>query len=597
MSLKKLIAILTVLVMSVFVPNPATAAPKSPVTLTYKGATAVPFGSKDFQFGRNQQGAFIATWLVETATNRWQIWQGDYNPYEGVLINQTLTYQLPAGTTFLSKPVMSKGVNTLGLAYSTYWETETEVKSEVEAISLGSEGDSDRQVVTTLPTITILKSSDDYVNGCQIAGNRCGYKKVAIGGNFQHQMTIAALEFTGSSNARIGLTSTVYLRSAYWTDPLWISAGQQNSFDTQDAFLSDGYDGAFFFYIDQSDGGRAKWVKISTANNPNYPLPNEPAIIQSVSNPSTIEAAANLSVIKVTRLNTNHSVLTFATDAYRNLQIWRAEVSTQFDNVGIPLVAFSAASRDLTSSGYSVNRVTDNSFEIVVKSVDSRLPDYWRLDRVTTNIFDFDSDTINIAKGIDQDLSSVTGTSYESQNSGYVMAVGTTKADGTLGQTGVYRSDFGIVPVPVKTKGGSVIQQTLMHDDFEGNTFNVNLVVKGTSEFAEITKIVVKSKPMLFLYSHTYSAQPVGTAISYTLTDWTSATYVQGSSTQWLRCTKRVLAVTIGLPKTCKRIVGETNSAYTIQGADVGKYLTVQLSATNRWGTSSYIIPSTKVVK
>ena len=589
MSFKKWLALLVAILLLPLNAAGANAKPKSPVTVTFKSSVAVPSGSQDFHFGRNQQGAFIAQWLVETSSHRWQIWQGDYNPYEGVILNQNLTYQLPAGTTFLSKPVMSYTLNSLGIVYSTYWETSTEVKSEVEAILLEADGNNQHQVLSQFPTISILKSSDEYLNGCQSATNRCGYKKVAIGGDYAFQMTVAALEYVGVANARIGISSTVYLRAQYWTTPEWLNSGLRDNFDTEHAFVADGSDGAFFVYVDQQDASRPKYVRVSLDNGQN--------LTQIITSPVAIGSTSAVSEIKVTKLNGNHSAVTFVTENNRNLQLWRAELSTQFDNVGMPLVAFSAASREQMGSSYQVNRISDNSFEVLIKSVDSRLPEYWQVDKVSTNIFDFDSDSVTLLKGNDSDLSPVFGSSFTSQNSGYALNLGVTKANGSLGATSVYQSDVGFIPVPVKAKGGVVSQQTMMGQDNDSLVWNINLVRVGTTDTLEISKVVAKVAPKLYLFAHTYSAQPVGTPIGYTLSDWTSLSGVQSETRQWVRCTKRITQVGTSLPKGCARLAGQTEFAYTITSADVGKYLTLVLTATNRWGTSQFVLPSTKAVK
>ena len=585
-----LVTTFTLLLSTAIGVSPATAAPKSPITLTAKGTTVVPFGSHGFHWGRNQQGAFIAQWTVETAAHRWQIWEGDFNPYEGKLLNQTMVYELPAGTTFLSPPVLTNNINTFAVVYSTRWETETELKSEVEVITLGADGFSEHQVVTKFPTISILKSSDDYLNGCQISSLPCGYGKVAIGGDGTFQTTIAVHEYTGAS-ARIGLVSSIYLRTAAdnWTDVQWLNAGPHYNFDSESAFVPDGGDGAFFVYIDESDESRPKFVRISISSGM--------SVTMTVSNPATIGETKYVSSIKVTRLSQNRSAVTFVSEFARNLTLWRTDLDGQFDVAGYPVVIFSSPSRQLAGSGYRVNRMSDFSIEVLIKSIDTRIEDNWRVDRATSNVMDPDGDSQTILKGNDINVSPVFGSSYTSQNNGYVMAVGTLKSNGTLGSSSLYRSDFGFVPVPVKTKGGLVVEQTLMHDDFNDLSFNVNAVVVGNEEKLEITKVQVKATPKLFLFSHTYPAQAVGVGLAFTLTEWSTLSFKTGNATLWLRCTKRITATVAGIPKFCKPITGQTENSYVIQGIDVGKYLTVAVSATNRWGKGTFVIPSTKAVK
>jgi hypothetical protein len=118
---------------------------------------------------------------------------------------------------------------------------------------------------------------------------------------------------------------------------------------------------------------------------------------------------------------------------------------------------------------------------------------------------------------------------------------------------------------------------------------------KGTvSKWAISTASVTQSPSM--------STEPVltgtstsGQTLSVTPGTWT-ATPTATISYQWMRCTQQVNSLSSSKPAYCNEITGEVSETYVLTAQDVGKYITVQETATNSAGTAIRLTPSTSIV-
>jgi alpha-tubulin suppressor-like RCC1 family protein len=75
-----------------------------------------------------------------------------------------------------------------------------------------------------------------------------------------------------------------------------------------------------------------------------------------------------------------------------------------------------------------------------------------------------------------------------------------------------------------------------------------------------------------------------GTLIGYPVPEY---------SRRWVRCEVSLSAVQSQLPEDCQAVAGETSVAYTLTEADVGKYLALEVTSENEWGSALAISTST----
>jgi hypothetical protein len=404
------------------------------------------------------------------------------------------------------------------------------------------------------------------------------------------QTTIAALETNGTiGQARIGVSSSIHFRAADWTDVEWIDTTPFHNFSSEKAFTYGESGGVFFVYISRDVTNHAEFVKIS--------LSTSPSVVQTITEPVQLDHFGGVQDVMLTRLSSTYSVISYVVSDYRNLQIWSSNLSTQFDVPGTPTVAYSALSRDLGPESYKAQRLSDTTAEFLVPSTDSRSRDRWQIDRVVSNIFEPDSDVNTLVKGNDFDTRVTLGESFTAYNNSYALSLDTLKASNQIGGTSVYQSDYGVVSVPIKTRGAQLVDHTVFGEVFTSLVWNVNNLKKGNAQFVEFTKVHIKVAPKLVLFATTNSNNVVDGYASNSLTDWTSMSDIQVTTAQWYRCTKRITAVLKVVPKTCKKIVGQTGGGYTPTSADLGKYLTVALKAKNLYGTATAVLPSSKAIR
>jgi hypothetical protein len=86
-----------------------------------------------------------------------------------------------------------------------------------------------------------------------------------------------------------------------------------------------------------------------------------------------------------------------------------------------------------------------------------------------------------------------------------------------------------------------------------------------------------------------------GSTLSVTPGSW-SATPTATLSYKWMRCTQQNGFVTISKPANCSEISGEVSTSYTLTSADVGKYISIQETATNSAGSAIRFTATTAIV-
>jgi hypothetical protein len=86
-----------------------------------------------------------------------------------------------------------------------------------------------------------------------------------------------------------------------------------------------------------------------------------------------------------------------------------------------------------------------------------------------------------------------------------------------------------------------------------------------------------------------------GRTLTVTAGTW-SATPTATLSYKWMRCTQQIGSLTSSKPASCTEISGQISQTYTLTASDVGKYISVQETATNSAGTAIRLTPTTSIV-
>jgi hypothetical protein len=86
-----------------------------------------------------------------------------------------------------------------------------------------------------------------------------------------------------------------------------------------------------------------------------------------------------------------------------------------------------------------------------------------------------------------------------------------------------------------------------------------------------------------------------GQTLTVTAGTW-SATPTATLSYKWMRCTQQIGSLTTSKPAYCTEISGQESQTYTLTASDVGKYISVQETATNSAGTAIRLTPTTSIV-
>ena len=571
--------------------TPATAAPKLPVKVSFLSSTQIPAGSQDFHFTNNAQGSHFAQWIVKTTNNSnqtvWQIWTADFEPSNGTLLNQTKTYELPAGTVFQSKPVVSNFPNSVGVVYSTYWETDTDAYSRVEVVTLEANGASQHQVLDKFPTLQITKGTMNF-EMCNSFDAKCGYQKVAVGGDNHYQTTVAVLENVGQyQDARIGLSTSAYFRNQYWSDPYYIASNAIFNFDVNNAFTWGLSGGVYFVYVTRDSSNSIAVRKIYTSNV-------DP---QTVTDPQIVSRIVGGQNPKVTYLSATRSVITWLNTDYSALEVWTAPVDTENDNYGNDYVVYNNTFRFLGDSDYHVKKVSGDTFQVLLSMNDGYYYDKWSVAVATVNLADGANSNSVLLQGDDNDTRPAIGESYTAPDGSFGTSVKVRSGETAFSSVWVYSPDFGLVPVPVKAKKATVLGSSIFGWSYDSSLLSTANVRLGTQEFLEVTRIQSKAVPTSIAPFGVYNAREVGSTATVGNPVWSSASYLGTTSYQWVRCSVRLVTKVVGLPKACKKIQGANQATYVLTTADRGKFVSVILSAQNRNGASSVVAASSKKVK
>ena len=86
-----------------------------------------------------------------------------------------------------------------------------------------------------------------------------------------------------------------------------------------------------------------------------------------------------------------------------------------------------------------------------------------------------------------------------------------------------------------------------------------------------------------------------GQNVSLAASTW-SGTPTPTLSYQWMRCTQFINSISSSKPASCSEISGEVATTYTLTASDVGKYVLIQITATNSAGTVIRLTASTAIV-
>jgi hypothetical protein len=86
-----------------------------------------------------------------------------------------------------------------------------------------------------------------------------------------------------------------------------------------------------------------------------------------------------------------------------------------------------------------------------------------------------------------------------------------------------------------------------------------------------------------------------GQTLTLAANTW-SGTPTPTISYQWMRCTQALGSISSTKPASCSEIGGATSTTYTLTATDVGKYVLIQITASNSAGTVIRVTASTAVV-
>ena len=86
-----------------------------------------------------------------------------------------------------------------------------------------------------------------------------------------------------------------------------------------------------------------------------------------------------------------------------------------------------------------------------------------------------------------------------------------------------------------------------------------------------------------------------GQTLTLTANTW-SGTPTPTISYQWMRCTQALGSISSTKPASCSEIGGATSTSYTPTATDVGKYVLIQITASNSAGTVIRVTASTAIV-
>ena len=86
-----------------------------------------------------------------------------------------------------------------------------------------------------------------------------------------------------------------------------------------------------------------------------------------------------------------------------------------------------------------------------------------------------------------------------------------------------------------------------------------------------------------------------GQTLTLAANTW-SGTPTPTISYQWMRCTQTSNTISTSKPASCSEIGGEVSTTYTLTALDVGKYILIQITASNSAGTVIRLTASTSIV-
>jgi hypothetical protein len=86
-----------------------------------------------------------------------------------------------------------------------------------------------------------------------------------------------------------------------------------------------------------------------------------------------------------------------------------------------------------------------------------------------------------------------------------------------------------------------------------------------------------------------------GQTLSLSANTW-SGTPTPTISYQWMRCTQALGSISTTKPASCSEISGAISTSYTLTSLDVGKYILIQITASNSAGTVIRVTASTAIV-
>ena len=118
---------------------------------------------------------------------------------------------------------------------------------------------------------------------------------------------------------------------------------------------------------------------------------------------------------------------------------------------------------------------------------------------------------------------------------------------------------------------------------------------KGSVSKWTASTVAITSAPGLESDPFVSGTATSGQTLSLSANTW-SGTPTPTISYQWMRCTQALGSISTTKPASCSEISGATSTSYTLTSLDVGKYILIQITASNSASTVIRVTASTAIV-
>ena len=118
---------------------------------------------------------------------------------------------------------------------------------------------------------------------------------------------------------------------------------------------------------------------------------------------------------------------------------------------------------------------------------------------------------------------------------------------------------------------------------------------KGSTSKWTASTAAISSAPGLESDPYVSGTATSGQTLTLAANTW-SGTPTPTLSYQWMSCTQALGSISTSKPASCSDISGATSTSYTLTATDVGKYILIQITASNSAGTVIRVTASTAIV-